>query len=116
MLDVICIQLEAKWIATGNNGDIMINPMQNTIIAEGENGGQEQEVYSVEYAGKSLRRVLQDLHRLSGAKIIMTGNVSNIKVEVMMADASLEKILSYIAYMYDLRLTRLGDGTYRIGK
>ena len=116
LLDVICIQLEAKWIATGNNGDIMINPMQNTIIAEGENGGQEQEVYSVEYAGKSLRRVLQDLHRLSGAKIIMIGNVSNIKVEVMMADASLEKILSYIAYMYDLRLTRSGDGTYRIGK
>ena len=116
LLDVICIQLEAKWIATGNNGDIMINPMKNTIITNKENDIQEQDLYSVEYAGKSLRRVLQDLHRRSGTDIVMTGDVGNIKVEVMMADASVEKILSYIAYMYDLQLIRSEDGVYRIGK
>lgn len=116
LLDTICIQLEAKWVATGTSNEILINPMQNTIVAEDESAGSAEAVYSVDYAGKSLRRVLQDLHRRSGANIVMTGNVGNIRIEVMMADAPIEKILEHIADIYNLRLTLSADGVYKIGR
>ena len=117
LLDILCIQLEAKWIATGDNlGDIMINPLKNTIVAENDNDISKVNLYSVEYAGKSLRKVLKDLHKRSAAKIVMYGNVGNIKIEIMMSDATIEKILSHIADIYNLRLSYTEDGIYRIGK
>lgn len=116
LLDTICIQLEGKWVATGSSGDITINPLKNTILAEGEVDGSDEDHYSVQYAGKTLRSVLRDLHKKSGAKIIMFGDVGSIKIEMMIGDATLETILRNIAFMYDLRLTYTSDGTYRIGK
>lgn len=116
LLDVICIQLEAKWIASGNNGEIVINPLQNTIIAEYDKEIPAEDLYTVEYAGKSLRKVLRDLHRKSGAKIVMYGDVGNISIEIMIADASIEKILTHIADIYNLRLSYTEDGIYRIGR
>ena len=117
LLDILCIQLEAKWIATGDKiGDIVINPLRNTIVAESENEIKKADLYTVEYAGKPLRKVLKDLHVKSAAKIIMYGNVGNTKIEIMMSDATIEKILSHIADIYNLRLSYTEDGIYKIGK
>ncbi len=116
LLDVICIQLEAKWIAGGEQGEIIINPLHNTIITPSHKEQAPKGLYTVDYAGKSLRRVLADLHKRSGVTIIMYGNVANIKIEVMMADATVQRILEHIADMYNLRLTLTGDGAFRIGR
>ncbi len=116
LLDVICIQLEAKWIVGGEQGEIIINPLHNTIIAPSQTEQVIKGLYTVDYAGKSLRRVLADLHKRSGATIIMYGNVGNIRIEIMMADATVERILEHIADMYNLRLALTSDGAFRIGR
>ncbi len=118
LLDVICIQLEGKWLVTGANGDIVINPLKREILEDTEydDGSAGVGRYTVDYAGKTLHRVLVDLHKRSGVKIIMYGKVGNIKIEIMMADATLEEILAHIADVYNLRLSYTADGAYRIGR
>ena len=114
LLDVICIQLQGKWIATDNGKKVVVNALPKQVEVM-EKMSPEKSLYSVESEGKTLLKVLAKLRKQSGLKFTIFGGVENMKIEMIIHDATIAEIMSHIAFLYDLNYS-YADGIYRIGK